>query len=106
MIILSLQLIGGVVIDKLFDPSRTKTPLTDKLHWWGGRLSVLGGIVNVFLGLVLYNAIFTASATSVFIIIVSIFLVVIVAFFAIAQRLMGQSHDNASEEKGFEMKDY
>ena len=97
MIIVTLQLISGVVIDKLFDPTRVKTPLTDKLHWWGGRISVLFGIVNTFLGLVLYNALFTASASSVYIILVSIWTVIVVGFFAIAQRIFGQTNDNAEK---------
>jgi hypothetical protein len=86
MIMLAFQLISGVVIDKLFNPQRLSTPILDKLHWWGGRLSVLGGIINVYLGLGLFNVLF--EATNIWFIVVSIWFVVVVGCFAIAQRLV------------------
>ncbi|KAL2913511.1 hypothetical protein HK105_206971 [Polyrhizophydium stewartii] len=50
-----LQIILGVVSDRLFDPKRTSTPIQDILHWWMGRIVVVLAIVNLFLGLNLYG---------------------------------------------------
>jgi hypothetical protein len=91
MIVLVLQLVSGFVIDKMFDPKRVKTPFMDKLHWWAGRFVVLGGIVNAFLGVALYNTIFAAA--NVWYIVIAIWLVFVFAFFAVAQRTFGQTFD-------------
>lgn len=95
MVLLAFQLVSGVVIDKLFDPDRVKTPIMDKMHWWVGRLSVLGGIVNVYLGLALWNILF--ESTSVWYIAISVWLLAVVGFFAVCQRVFGQTHDNVDK---------
>lgn len=38
------QIVGGVLIDKWFDPARTKVPVSDMIHWWLGRTLLLAGI--------------------------------------------------------------
>lgn len=63
VILTILQVIGGILIDKWFDPNRTEVPFSDKLHWWLGRILLLTGtqkptnlpgMANVLLGLRLY----------------------------------------------------
>jgi hypothetical protein len=49
------EIILGVVIDKLFDPRRSSVPFHDKLHWYAGRLLLIGGITNAGFGLVSYT---------------------------------------------------
>jgi uncharacterized membrane protein YhaH (DUF805 family) len=41
----------GLIADRLFDPSRSKVPAQDQIHWWVGRLLLVLAIVNIFLGI-------------------------------------------------------
>jgi hypothetical protein len=45
----------GYYSDKKFSLVRTKIPWWDKLHWWVGRALFLLGLVNVYLGIFLYE---------------------------------------------------
>lgn len=56
IIITLIQIILGVVIDKLWNPQRTKVPWYDQLHWHLGRLLFLLAQINIILGLVQYSA--------------------------------------------------
>jgi len=43
----------GLVADRMYDPTRTKTPFfPDKLHWWVSRIVVLLGYINIILGII------------------------------------------------------
>ncbi|KAJ3213795.1 hypothetical protein HK099_007185 [Clydaea vesicula] len=50
-----LQVISGFVIDKLFDANRTEIPWWDKAHHWVGRLLVTGSVINIPLGILLFD---------------------------------------------------
>jgi hypothetical protein len=50
-----LQIILGVVIDKLFNPEREKIPLRDRLHWYLGRFLAVLAIFNAYLGLTIFD---------------------------------------------------
>ncbi|KAJ3346152.1 hypothetical protein HDU91_007126, partial [Kappamyces sp. JEL0680] len=60
-IIMILQMILGVVSDRLFSTDRTAVPWWDKMHWWAGRISVGLAVVTIWTG-VNYAEYFTASA--------------------------------------------
>jgi len=46
------QPILGYLADRLFDPHRDAVPIwPDKIHWWVGRLVMVAGVVNIFLGI-------------------------------------------------------
>ncbi|TPX35973.1 hypothetical protein SmJEL517_g01815 [Synchytrium microbalum] len=49
-----VQFALGIVINALFNPQRKSVPLTDKLHWFLGRLLTLAAVVNIWFGLSLY----------------------------------------------------
>jgi hypothetical protein len=51
-----IQIILGILSDKLFDEQRTSIPWWDKLHWWLGRLTFLVAIVNCYLGIIAFEA--------------------------------------------------
>jgi hypothetical protein len=53
-----MQSVLGVFINKWFDPLRSTTPLSDKLHWWLGRSLIVGAIINVFLGAYFYQELY------------------------------------------------
>ncbi|KND00190.1 uncharacterized protein SPPG_04530 [Spizellomyces punctatus DAOM BR117] len=56
IIILSApQLALGWIIDRLFNPTRKYIPWWDKVHWWLGRIVFLLALVNIPLGIALYN---------------------------------------------------
>ncbi|ORY40170.1 hypothetical protein BCR33DRAFT_719558 [Rhizoclosmatium globosum] len=50
------QLVLGYVCNRLFSPKRVRVPVWDQVHWWIGRLLVLLAVVNMHLGLELYEA--------------------------------------------------
>ncbi|HEV7382450.1 MAG TPA: cytochrome b561 domain-containing protein [Dyadobacter sp.] len=41
----------GLIADRLFDPSRSKVPAQDQIHWWVGRFLLIIAVVNIFLGI-------------------------------------------------------
>ncbi|KAJ3026686.1 UNVERIFIED_CONTAM: hypothetical protein HDU68_005226 [Siphonaria sp. JEL0065] len=53
---LPLQILLGVVADRLFDPARKSVSLWDVLHWWLGRGAIIAASANIYLGLELVNA--------------------------------------------------
>jgi hypothetical protein len=57
-IVMVIQIILGIMSDKLFDEKRTSIPWWDKMHWWLGRLTFLVAIVNSYLGLLAFEASF------------------------------------------------
>ncbi|KAJ3319607.1 hypothetical protein HDV06_006169 [Boothiomyces sp. JEL0866] len=50
-----LQIILGYISNAKWSPDRTSIPWWDKAHWWFGRSLFLLGLVNVYLGISLYN---------------------------------------------------
>ncbi|KAI8902299.1 hypothetical protein BC833DRAFT_645389 [Globomyces pollinis-pini] len=54
-ILLLIQIVLGIVCDKLFIETRTSTPWWDQVHWWLGRAVTLFAIVNIVLGILLYQ---------------------------------------------------
>eukprot|EP00300_Choanocystis_sp_HF-7_P006304 c14616_g1_i1.p1 GENE.c14616_g1_i1~~c14616_g1_i1.p1 ORF type:complete len:388 (+),score=29.87 c14616_g1_i1:77-1165(+) len=96
-----LQCLLGFVADRLWSPSRTRTPVVpDKLHWWFGRLLMLAGIVNCFLGL---YSISSASTTTVVLFAVAVLLVLVlgvVMHFVFG----GQIHHNALPDESSQSK--
>jgi hypothetical protein len=46
-----LQPFLGLIADRLFDPSRSKAPAQDQIHWWVGRFLLVLAVVNIFLGI-------------------------------------------------------
>ncbi|KXN68383.1 hypothetical protein CONCODRAFT_31623, partial [Conidiobolus coronatus NRRL 28638] len=55
VILQALQIVLGVVIDRLWNPERTSIPWYDKLHWYGGRVLFVLAQVTIVLGLLLYD---------------------------------------------------
>ncbi|KAJ3084088.1 hypothetical protein HK102_000765, partial [Quaeritorhiza haematococci] len=60
-----IQIINGLIIDRLFDPNRGPVvPWWDRLHWYLGRVTTLLAWINVPLGLALWDvALFQDVAT-------------------------------------------
>ncbi|KAL2913507.1 hypothetical protein HK105_206967 [Polyrhizophydium stewartii] len=94
-----LQIILGVVSDRLFDPKRTSTPIQDILHWWIGRIVVVLAIANLFLGLNLYADNYPLD--NAFRIALGVLVGVIALAFVAGQFLIGQQHHDASTDDKF-----
>ncbi|KNE69325.1 hypothetical protein AMAG_13698 [Allomyces macrogynus ATCC 38327] len=50
------QILLGIVIDRLYDPTRGAAPIRDKVHWVIGYLLALAAPANIALGLIQYEA--------------------------------------------------
>ncbi|KAH6585561.1 hypothetical protein BASA50_001170 [Batrachochytrium salamandrivorans] len=50
-----IQLILGVVSDRLYQPYRKSIPIWDKMHWWFGRLIIVAAFINVIFGSILFQ---------------------------------------------------
>ena len=50
-----LQGILGFISNYTFDPERTSVPWVDIAHWWVGRFLFVAAIVNVYLGVLIYE---------------------------------------------------
>ncbi|KAJ9059848.1 hypothetical protein DSO57_1037270 [Entomophthora muscae] len=73
MVLMGVQIILGVVIDKLWDPERNYIPMQDIVHWWLGRLLFLMAISNIIYGIVLVgNPIYFWFPTTCFMIIITL----------------------------------
>ncbi|KAI9101734.1 hypothetical protein DFS34DRAFT_428219 [Phlyctochytrium arcticum] len=96
LIITPLQMILGVVIDRLWSPTRTYIPWHDRLHWWLGRIVGILGIVNLPLGMALYNKLYgedlSAGLKAWPFVVFAIVLVGTVAIGAWLQLRRGQTH--------------
>jgi F0F1-type ATP synthase assembly protein I len=55
------QVILGFIIDKLFDSERQTIPVRDKVHWYLGRLLSMAAIANAWIGLTLFDNMYTVS---------------------------------------------
>ncbi|KAI9298510.1 hypothetical protein K502DRAFT_339317 [Neoconidiobolus thromboides FSU 785] len=53
MAIYGFQVGLGIYIDKMWSPERTKIPISDKAHWWLGRIVFLLAFANIVYGIVL-----------------------------------------------------
>lgn len=96
-----VQVVLGFVSNHMFDPDRTSIPAVDKVHWWLGRLLLLGGIGNCQLGFSLYNNFYPLS--SFFVIVHWTVVGGAVILFSVAEFKIGQvNHIQAEEnEKDF-----
>ncbi|KAJ3163905.1 hypothetical protein HDU88_006074 [Geranomyces variabilis] len=54
VILTAPQAFLGIVIDKLWSPTRKSIPWWDKLHWWLGRVTFLLAVVNIPFGIALF----------------------------------------------------
>ncbi|KAJ3182026.1 hypothetical protein HDU87_000366 [Geranomyces variabilis] len=54
VILTAPQAFLGIVIDKLWSPTRKSIPWRDKLHWWLGRLTFLLAVINIPFGIALF----------------------------------------------------
>ncbi|KAL7749940.1 hypothetical protein RI367_004816 [Sorochytrium milnesiophthora] len=85
-IVMWLQWLLGIVIDKLFDPKRLGIPWYDRMHWVLGYTMALAAPLTVFLGLVQFAASWTWKG---------LYIASWIAFmglFAFGQRKFGQTH--------------
>ncbi|KAI8833203.1 hypothetical protein BC829DRAFT_80537 [Chytridium lagenaria] len=51
-----IQVALGFISNKLWSPNRPAVPWWDQLHWWMGRLLVVGSVAIMYYGLVLFEA--------------------------------------------------
>ncbi|KAI9222824.1 hypothetical protein BC828DRAFT_4583 [Blastocladiella britannica] len=56
LVVMLLQIILGIVIDRMYDSGRTSIPGRDKAHWVIGYTLAIGGPASVLLGLLEYEA--------------------------------------------------
>ncbi|KAJ3110331.1 hypothetical protein HDU96_006715 [Phlyctochytrium bullatum] len=56
VVVWPLQVALGFVSNHLWSPERTSIPWWDQMHWWVGRISVLGSIPLMYYGLQLIEA--------------------------------------------------
>ncbi|KAI9291822.1 hypothetical protein K502DRAFT_336124 [Neoconidiobolus thromboides FSU 785] len=54
-VLMFIQLILGVAIDRLYNPDRLAVPWYDKLHWYFGRILFLLAQINIILGLITWD---------------------------------------------------
>ncbi|KAL2913503.1 hypothetical protein HK105_206963 [Polyrhizophydium stewartii] len=54
-VLVLIQVVLGFVANALFSPMRDSVPWWDQAHWWLGRTVSIAGIVNLFLGLQLFQ---------------------------------------------------
>jgi hypothetical protein len=50
-----VQIVLGFVSNHMFDESRTSIPTLDKAHWWVGRILVIGALVTIQFGFMLFQ---------------------------------------------------
>lgn len=85
-IIMVLQIILGKVIDSLWSPKRSETPIWDKIHWWTGRLLAVLSIITIFTGLLAFQS--PTSVLSIF----WVWVALVLGAFVYGQKHYGQSH--------------
>lgn len=88
MVGMLLQMALGQYINMTFDPARTDIPGRDKLHWWLGRLLVLGAVAACILGILERK---TGDIRIWIIALVGVFFVFIILF-ALTEFFIGKSH--------------
>jgi hypothetical protein len=102
LIVWILALVQGVLgflINKWFDPARSSTPFSDKLHWWLGRLLVTGAIINVFLGSYFYENLYGTVKGKTMAIAGFVIVALSIAGFFGGEYFIGQKHHNGGENK-------
>jgi hypothetical protein len=87
-IIMVLQMILGVISDKMWTPGRSQVPWWDKLHWWAGRIVVLLALLAIWTGVV-YSELFSAYALAIPLL-ASIFVILGIGLFIWGERSIGQ----------------
>lgn len=96
-ILVIVQVILGVLANRLWSPSRPGTPaFPDMIHWWLGRSLLVLGAANCGWGLYIYGS---NSFNAGFIIYI-IFIVLLIAFVIAGQVVIGAVHHNADSETG------
>ncbi|KAJ1500775.1 hypothetical protein HMI54_012986 [Coelomomyces lativittatus] len=86
-ITLYLQFILGVVIDRMFNPKRSKVPLRDRAHWILGFLLFVSAAVNIFIGMVITSVDFIWISLS------AVYYALFFLLFIWAQVKLGQHHE-------------
>lgn len=91
-----LQMILGVVADKLFDPARKQVPFfPDILHWIVGGIAWMLSLLNIYIGMVMMNIHVVLQALYV------LWVVVLIALFVFTPR-PDDSHHAANDHHGHE----
>jgi len=91
LVLASLQVCSGFIIDKLFDVNRKDIPLHDKFHWWAGRVTSLLGYLNVLFGILLYGEF--GNNVSIFGVLYGTWTAGVAVLYGIASVRIGQTHD-------------
>ena len=55
VIVCVIQGVLGFLSNLWFDPDRMSVPVIDMAHWWVGRLVFVAGIINSYLGILIYE---------------------------------------------------
>lgn len=88
-ILMLVQPMLGVAANKMWKPERAKTPIfPDTIHAWLGRVLLLAGVVQIYLGLD-----FNAASAIVFVLF-SVWIAMLVAFFVFSEIKLGAVHHN------------
>ncbi|KAI8847390.1 hypothetical protein BC829DRAFT_396479 [Chytridium lagenaria] len=88
-----LQMILGVISDRMWSPDRPSVPWWDKVHWWLGRLTTLLGLANLFLGIDRYNKVTPLNpASNGFFIALAVWIAVWIGVFVYGEVKLGQVH--------------
>lgn len=98
LVLCTLQVVGGFLIDFLFSPDRKSIPWWDKMHWWMGRFTLIAAIVNIPIGLLLYSnmlGIVPITWSALYALAITISIIVAATF----QFKFGQSHHPIDNDK-------
>jgi len=93
-----LQAFLGYICDLLYDPNRPGIPLVDRLHWWFGRAIILVAIINIQLGMTLYQTLGYTVSTSTQAMF-CVFVAIGCGVFAVAEYQVGQVNHGAFDEE-------
>jgi hypothetical protein len=98
-VLLPLQLILGFVCNALYSPERLAVPFQDHAHAWIGRSLVVLAVVNITLGILLYNP---ANATALVVGCWVVFAVLVGGFVGVGEFLLGgaKTHGNIKAGEG------
>ncbi|EGF84250.1 hypothetical protein BATDEDRAFT_22118 [Batrachochytrium dendrobatidis JAM81] len=90
-IVMIIQIILGVICDRMFSPNRTSIPIWDKLHWIFGRSLAVAGMINIITGMSMLQSIgyvVTVGTKAGYGVIVGCILI----GFIVAEVMLGQIH--------------
>ncbi|KAJ3212442.1 hypothetical protein HDU67_003836 [Dinochytrium kinnereticum] len=93
IIAMIVQMILGVISDRLWSPDRESVPIWDKAHWWIGRLTTALALINIFLGIDRYNKVTPLNqASNGFYIALGVWIAAWIGIFVYGQMKFGQVH--------------